>query len=611
MFARGWRGAVPFGLVAALTFLAGHLQFTYYCALMLAANLLLRTISHKGEPRGRWFLKQAGCHAFAGLIAFGCAAAEALPVIDSIRFSARSGSPDVSWIRRFSMPPENFLTFLSPALFGERLDYWGRWFWWEVCPYIGITGFTLAATALFEFVRRRRPDNLATLAVVAAFLAVAPGIPGVSDAMRFLPGWGLFRGHAKILSFTIIFGAVLAGRGLDLIGSGNILACRIASAISVALLAIGTAGAAGGFTSVLAYVANLTPVMNDRMRALDTSSPAFVAFVGSRAFSTFGFTVLWSALAAGILLSGARLRPPLRLASLLAVAIADIALFALPNGNTRFPASQPPPLASAMDFLHSKRADARGEIPGMGVVNLGMSADAESPGGNDINVSRYFDSFVAAYLQRPRGEPNLHVRFDADSPLLDAANVRYVLLSSNADVRQGAPMREIRHLDGYRVWERNTCLPRAFVVGAATAVAGDEESIVRSLREKDDFRRRVLLAGNDAREINEDFDAVAAACEYRGLHEVEVSVPRDGWLVLCDGYYPHWRATIDGADIPILRANGAFRAVRAKQGNRIVFRYSNPAFVVGAALSTATLGILAAWGIIVALRARRTLRTRC
>jgi hypothetical protein len=264
-----------------------------------------------------------------------------------------------------------------------------------------------------------------------------------------------------------------------------------------------------------------------------------------------------------------------------------------------------------MDFLHSKRADARGEIPGMGVVNLGMSADAESPGGNDINVSRYFDSFVAAYLQRPRGEPNLHVRFDADSPLLDAANVRYVLLSSNADVRQGAPMREIRHLDGYRVWERNTCLPRAFVVGAATAVAGDEESIVRSLREKDDFRRRVLLAGNDAREINEDFDAVAAACEYRGLHEVEVSVPRDGWLVLCDGYYPHWRATIDGADIPILRANGAFRAVRAKQGNRIVFRYSNPAFVVGAALSTATLGILAAWGIIVALRARRTLRTRC
>ena len=52
------------------------------------------------------------------------------------------------------------------------------------------------------------------------------------------------------------------------------------------------------------------------------------------------------------------------------------------------------------------------------------------------------------------------------------------------------------------------------------------------------------------------------------------SVPDDGFLFLNDAYYPGWRATVNGEDVPIYRANVMFRAVRVPAGeSTVVFEF--------------------------------------
>lgn len=64
--------------------------------------------------------------------------------------------------------------------------------------------------------------------------------------------------------------------------------------------------------------------------------------------------------------------------------------------------------------------------------------------------------------------------------------------------------------------------------------------------------------------------------------EIGVDFAAHGFLVLTDSYYPGWRATVDGSPVPILRANGMFRAVPVPAGrSTVTFRYVPYSLYVG------------------------------
>ena len=66
----------------------------------------------------------------------------------------------------------------------------------------------------------------------------------------------------------------------------------------------------------------------------------------------------------------------------------------------------------------------------------------------------------------------------------------------------------------------------------------------------------------------------------------ELSTSNPGLLVLTDLHYPGWIAEEDGRRLPLLKADGLFRAVALPAGNhRVVFRYRPLSFYAGAALS--------------------------
>jgi hypothetical protein len=144
-----------------------------------------------------------------------------------------------------------------------------------------------------------------------------------------------------------------------------------------------------------------------------------------------------------------------------------------------------------------------------------------------------------------------------------------------------------------KVYDRTDALPRLYTVMAAE-VLGDEAALDRLVDPSFDPRDRVLLAPADG------VRTVVSGASAPGLATLESDEPErvrtrvvgagPSYLVLSDTWYPGWRATLDGQEVPILRANLLFRAVAVPPGEHVVeFRYEPLSFRLGAALSTVSL----------------------
>jgi hypothetical protein len=76
---------------------------------------------------------------------------------------------------------------------------------------------------------------------------------------------------------------------------------------------------------------------------------------------------------------------------------------------------------------------------------------------------------------------------------------------------------------------------------------------------------------------------------------IEAFLPRAGFLLLLDTYFPGWSATVNGLKAPILRADYNFRAVQLPAGNSTVrFVYQPWSFRLGIVLCAISLSVLAA-----------------
>ena len=62
-----------------------------------------------------------------------------------------------------------------------------------------------------------------------------------------------------------------------------------------------------------------------------------------------------------------------------------------------------------------------------------------------------------------------------------------------------------------------------------------------------------------------------------------------GYLVIDDGWFPGWTATVDGHQTPVLRADYLVRAVRLPPGRHLVrLVYAPLTFLLGATITLAT-----------------------
>jgi uncharacterized membrane protein YfhO len=88
---------------------------------------------------------------------------------------------------------------------------------------------------------------------------------------------------------------------------------------------------------------------------------------------------------------------------------------------------------------------------------------------------------------------------------------------------------------------------------------------------------------------------------------VDTRASRPALMVLADNYYKGWVARVDGREVPIYRTNHTFRGVVVPAGaHRVEFTFHPADLYTGLYIHLATLALLAAYGIYLLARRRRS-----
>jgi Bacterial membrane protein YfhO len=127
---------------------------------------------------------------------------------------------------------------------------------------------------------------------------------------------------------------------------------------------------------------------------------------------------------------------------------------------------------------------------------------------------------------------------------------------------------------------------------AATTTAGDEATA--TARDDADVTARDGATAAGTAKVVELSDDVL---------EVETDATAAALLVTSDAYYEGWRATVDGRPARVVRANYLLRGLAVPPGrHRVRFEFAPASFRYGAALSLASLALLAACALLLARR---------
>lgn len=449
--------------------------------------------------------------------------------------------------------------------------------------YIGMAPLVLLPVSLLA--RRRRGAVLALWAVVAfAWLSALAMHTRWFGWYLALPGVAWFRIPWRVIVLYAFAGSVLAGVGLDAVVRES----------------------------------------RRRRRFLAGAVAAAAALAVVAAFDLSALSRLYL-LAAGVLALAAASarRPRLRRA----MAVAAVVLMAVDLfGAVRIHAVRPgrdlslyDEEAEALDYIRQHQGLYRSYLHGVAPSGIEVTPRVSTVWGlysisdyQTLSLERQAEFFAGftpvvtalGYYPVPfQGGTDIALRADR-MPLLSMLSLRYFgLMKSDAAyaaILDEAGWRRVftPRAGDFAVWENPRPLPRAYV--AYNWIFRDAAAALKHVwRPLFNPYAMVVLETScqgdegDSRARGEIQEA--RIVEYGPEHvAIDVEARADGFLVLTDTFFPGWRATVDGAPVPIHRANALFRAVRVSAGRHEVrFDYAPASFRIGAALSIAAVLVLA------------------
>ena len=621
----GLAAALPLGLVAGVQLLAGSGEMCLAGALLGTARLAWHLVRSR-PPRSRVLVLGRGGTAAAAL-ALALGAAQWLPTAERTRDSFRAAL-DARTNAYWSLHPGALPDLLVPRLVTDlplseparRALFEGR----EpflVCLYLGVVPLALGALGL-----ALRPRLAAAPAVVALFLVVAAlgRHTPVYGFLLGLPGVGLMRYPQKFLWPAALCVAVLAALGAE----GWVGRCSGAERHRVRLVGALLLAAAGAALLAAWWVAGPPHGLAPYLRPADVRASALAP--RTAALNLARGAVLFLLLA--LLFWGRAAREGAgRGATAALLVLGALDLVAVGRGvNPLAPRElldrQPP----VVDRLRGEgvRLHAALERPGClvpgtrpsgweprWIAALGFQDTLRPPSGARWGLrgsydgdftglgSRWSAPFSAAAWTR-LGTP-------AGVRLLQIGGVSHVLRVGRSPVPglewlETLPSPCVCPLQIFRVPDP---LPGAYIARGERGGA-DPEAVLRVLLDPGfDPRSEVVLAeARAAAPAASGADDVRVVSRRPDTLALEASLDAPGVLVTLEAFDPGWRATVDGGEEPVLRANGLFRAVRLRGGrHRILFAYRPRSAAVGAIVSL--LGLAAA-GTALGRRARRAWRER-
>ncbi len=649
--------SIPYMLGGALAlgiqFLAGHAEMSYYVLMVLAfysaCRLGMLWWRTRDTKRIAVLILIVACMTGLGV---GLGAVQLLPFLELARLNFRQGSATYQEIIGWAYPVRQVVTFLIPDFFGnpshhgyfdlltrrwapitrnaygESINtiFWGIKNYVEAGAYVGLLPILLAGVAVL----RRRDRYVCIFASLAAIgFALSFGIPLYSLLYHLLPGYSQLHTPFRWIFPYSLSMAVLAGLGAADLRSGfdSVKRSRLQVCGPQVLGWLAVAVGAAGLLCALAMLvipAQFIPLAD---RLLASSDLAQASFPDGRAFLSYQWRnlMLFSLflVASGIVLrvSYCNIYLPRRLGSHrvwrpLAIVVLTLDLLILAAGfnpatETRLAGLTPP----SVEFLQSDEELYRltsFNAPGEKTfhANVGMYYGFHDIRGYDSIIPKQYADFMGQIEEQGELIYNriapLYQYDSLDSPLLDLLNVKYVVTTQHIP----NPNYTLVYDDELRIYRNDDYLPRAFVVYDAEVIE-DDGRLLQRLQGLDP-RQRVLLSTSPPPEYLKTSSStpVEAPAQTRipsyGINDVvvEAELPRDGWLVLADSYFPGWKAfqqleNGQEQELDIYRADYNFRAVHLGAGQNVVrFRYTPMSLKLGVYASfIAAVVMLAAAGL--------------
>jgi hypothetical protein len=569
-------------LAVAMQLLAGHPQYAYFAALAAGGYALLRLLERRDDRAA----------AAAGLLSFYVggallSAVQLLPGFQATAETVRAQPLPFEFAARFNFPPENLVTFVAPGFFGDvtHQPYWGRWYLWEACVFIGVTGLALAAygTTAAKVAGKKA---LLALAIIAALLALGNSTPLFRILFDWLPLFDRFRGAGKFIFITALVLVLFAGYGLDRLLRERAVPMRAVWAGGAVAVALGLAAMA--IRTIDWSMVTEAVLIPDQTYADRRSLAA------SQAFASLGLLLAGLSLGTAVCAAVWGSREPRAFLLLGALAIAEVFAFARMQRATFDTAQLAAP--GLRRFLAEHPGDYR--ILNLWNSNTAMSMRAFDAWGYDPFVTRRYAEFVSWSEGVDPDLATSYVTFRRFHPLLGMLRVKYVVAVENnaMTIHPGAvpPLRRLELLGAYRVHRRRDEILRAM----------DDPSF--------DPRKEVILEKepNPAPVPAGAQGSATLVREGTDFLELEVNLPAPAILLVTDAWARGWQATpvppgSGQSSYELLPANYALRGVALAAGtHRLRLEYAPTALHVGAAISALAL---TAWlvGGFVLLRRKR------
>jgi hypothetical protein len=499
----------------------------------------------------------------------------------SVRAASGSWANGTEWaLSVWDLP-----ALLVPEIWGTTGIYYGPHPFRASSDYAGLVPLALAFTGAAA-TWRSEPRWLA-LALASGLLAFGPATP-VGALLAHVPVFSGLRVPLRWLSFVHLAACVLAARGWEAVTAAggrtaggkwrSVPAFLMAGWAAVAIaLAVGRSTVAEWIVS-RPFAADHTA--GERVLARDSA-----LFAGSALMKG----AVTAAAAAGTLglLSVVRIPFGARAAAAWAVTTSDL-LVSTAGYFVFAPAPARPCDDRVARWLAEKAASRQ---PGafrsasdeyFGLPNRRMGFGLDWTGGyHGLPMDRYYQLQESAITARTVAQ-------------LSLLNVRYI-------VTTGSPPAGLKVAAGIEgtggtttIAENPAVLPRAFLARRVIRCGSMEETL--AILNRPDWTPALVPV--DARPAGIVPAAPLAwggliACEY-GRDEIaaRIDIPgRDpGVLVFSETWYPAWKAFLNGARVPVLRACGALRAIAIPSGRHSVrMIYDSLSFKIGLWVSAASV----------------------
>lgn len=546
--------AAALALVFALHIFAGVYQHTQYMFIMTGIFILVH-LNYK-KIKSRKNVRLVVLFILAVILSLGVTACATVPGYEFISRSLRVGGLSYRQAAEVSMGLRELVVTFMPDYYGDTQKWANAWHLWERCSYLGVFPLMMILYAITAYGIKsdKKIFSFALIGLLGVLLALGKNFPLYWLFYHLVPFFKSQRIPMRYLVGAVFAGSIITAYAADrlmktaqgkrFLKESKIVAGRRAL-MSVFIL----------FAALLIY-----------RLPMDYRGTVFFAIVGAATYAIihlairkkasarllgYGFVIL-------ALLSGFSFwfnaTPTLDQAHFQKKA----AIF------TRFGNQTPAARVYSNPPLFIKE-----------YLNLPAYHDVSNIiGYNPLNLERYMEYIVWNELGVPV-DGALRTELINRGGVIAITRLKTKMIRLlNLKAIYAYPRK--KGIPGAAVTKVENSYPRAFYVKNHRVIK-DKITILKRLNSADFNPRREIILEEDPEKTGTEDKTTASLINLPRITRYEpdyirikVDPPYKSFLFLSEVYYPGWKATVDGEDRKIYRANYVFRAIPVKPGDRCV-----------------------------------------